>query len=88
MSGEPVLSIGTAGPDVAWALNGTTFFVSTDEGRSWKNATPQSLADQEVYDRFAGVTGIGTDELWMAAVDVIGLVPFSQSVNGSDRGEG
>jgi photosystem II stability/assembly factor-like uncharacterized protein len=85
--GKMVLYIGTAGPRIAWALNGEDFYVSTDRGRSWRNATPQSLARQEAGDRFAGVTGFGTDDLWMTAEDVIGLVPFSQSVDGSDRGE-
>jgi hypothetical protein len=84
--GKTVLYIGSAGPRIAWALNGNDFYVSTDGGKSWRNATPESLADQEAGDRFAGVTGIGTDDLWMAAENVIGLVPFSQSVNGGDRG--
>ena len=33
------------------------------------------------------MVGIGTD-LWLPVSDVIGLVPFSQSVDGSDRGAG
>jgi len=84
--GTTVLSIGRAGSEIAWALNGKDFFVTTNGGRSWRNATPPSLADQEVGDRFEAATGFGPDDLWMAAQDVIGVPPFSQSVNGSDRG--
>jgi len=85
--GKTVLSIGSAGPKIDWAQNVIDFYVSIDGGRSWRNATPQSLANQDAGNRIAAVTGFGTDDLWMAAEDVIGLVPFSQSVDGSDRGE-
>ena len=87
-SAPAVSTIGLADPEVVWASSGTGLFVSTDDGTSWRTVTPPNLADQDVAGRMTGVDAVGTSNLWVVLEDVIGLVPFSQSTDGSDRGEG
>ncbi len=85
----PAISIiGLADPEVVWAANATGLFVSTDDGTIWRTVTPPNLADQVVSERMTAVDAVGTSDLWVVLDDVIGLVPLSQSTNGSDRGEG
>jgi hypothetical protein len=62
--------------------------VSTDGGTSWRTVTPPNLTNQFVSQRMTAVAAVGTSDLWVVIEDVIGLVPFSQSTDGSDRGEG
>ena len=83
-----ISTIGLADPEVVWAASATGLFVSTDDGTSWRTVTPPNLADQDVSGRMTGVEAVGTSNLWVVLEDVIGLVPFSQSTDGSDRGEG
>ncbi len=75
------------GPHAGWAVNGLGIYVTSDDGAQWRNVTPSLIADQEPGDRVGAVTGSGSEDLWLPVVDVIDLVPFSQSLNGSDRGE-
>jgi hypothetical protein len=80
--------MGLADKEVAWAADGKSLYVSSDLGRSWRTVTPPTLADQSVSDRIDAMVGIGRDDLWLPVEDVVGLVPFSESADGSDRGEG
>jgi len=81
-----VFGIGTLGGSSAWAMNGPAFFVTNNEGSTWSDAAPEVLLDQDVGDRAESVAGYGEQDLWLGASDVIGIVPFGQSLNGSDRG--
>ena len=80
--------MGLADPEVIWAVNGTGLFVSSDGGTSWRTVTPPNSINQAVSQRMTAVDAVGTSDLWVVLEDVIGLVPLSQSTNGSDRGEG
>jgi hypothetical protein len=84
----PISTIGLADPEVVWAANATGLFVSTDDAARWRTVTPPNLADQVVSQRMTAVDAVGTSDLWVVLEDVIGLVPLSQSTDGSDRGEG
>jgi len=79
---------GQAGPGVDWAAGATALYVSTDAGEQWRAVTPPNLANQFVGDRMTAVDAVGPDDLWVVLEDVPGLVPWSQAVDGSDRGEG
>jgi len=81
-----VLYADRLGTSVGWAMNGETLSLTADAGRTWRTITPSPLVDQEAGDRIDSIAAAGNDDLWVAAGDVIGLVPFSRSVDGSDRG--
>jgi len=88
----PSVVINTAGrldATSAWADNVSNLFVTHDQGATWQVVTPlpSLLAKQGgPADRIQSVVAVGANDLWLAAGDVIGLVPFSQSADGSDRG--
>ena len=85
----PVQEMGLADSSVAWAANGVGLYLSTDAGRTWRNATPPLLVGQDVFTRLGDdMSAVGQSDLWLPVSDVIGLVPFGQSTNGSSRGEG
>ena len=75
-------------PHAGWTVNGLGIYVTSDDGAQWRNVTPSLIADQEPGDRVGAMIGFGSEDLWLPVVDVIDLVPFSQSLDGSDRGEG
>ena len=83
-----VIGGGSTGLRVGWAINGLGIYLTTDDGEHWRDITPPLIANQEPGDRVDALTGYGPNDLWLPVVDVIGLVPLSQSVDGSDRGEG
>lgn len=84
----PVQEVGLADDSVGWAADGTGIYLTTDQGRSWRTITPPNLANEDVFDRIGSLDAIGQNDLWLALEDVPGLVPYSQSTDGSDRGQG
>jgi photosystem II stability/assembly factor-like uncharacterized protein len=83
-----VQSIGVADDDVAWAASETGIFVTTDGGRAWRTVTPPNLDHDFASEHIGSIDAVGKNDLWLVLVDVPGLVPYSQSTNGSDRGGG
>ena len=82
-----VLQAGRLGPTSGWASNVSDLFLTPDMGTTWRTVTlPPILEHSDLADRLQSVVGFGANDLWLATADVIGLVPFSQSVDGSDRG--
>jgi photosystem II stability/assembly factor-like uncharacterized protein len=84
----PVQTMGLAGSQLAWAANGTNLQVTENGGQTWRSVTPPNLGAMTVSEHITAVDAVGTEELWVVIEDVPGLVPYSQSVDGSDRGEG
>jgi len=84
----PVQTMGLAGSQLAWAANGTNLQVTADGGQTWRSVTPPNLSAMTVSEHISAVDAVGPEDLWVVIEDVPGLVPFSQSVDGSDRGEG
>ena len=70
------------------AADGTGIYQTTDQGRSWRTITPPNLVNEDVSDRIGALEAVGQNDLWLALEDVPGLVPYSQSIDGSDRGGG
>jgi photosystem II stability/assembly factor-like uncharacterized protein len=89
-TGQPgtttVFSMGSLGPDAGWALSENHLYVSTDGGQTWRNVLPGSLAHEAPGNWFSSMTSFGADNLWIAASNVVGLVPYDESADGSDRG--
>lgn len=83
-----VLIMGRLSGDAAWVGTGEAIYVTNDEARRWRNVTPSLIAQQNPGTRVDSMVGTGTRDLWLSVENVIGLVPYSQSVDGSDRGEG
>ncbi|MGO8860870.1 MAG: WD40/YVTN/BNR-like repeat-containing protein [Acidimicrobiales bacterium] len=77
-----------ADDDVAWAAGDTGIFVTTNGGRGWRTVTPPNLDDIFPSEHIGSMDAVGKNDLWLVLVDVPGLVPYSQSTNGSDRGGG
>jgi photosystem II stability/assembly factor-like uncharacterized protein len=84
----PVQVMGLADDSIGWAADGTGIYVTTDQGRSWGTVTPPNLANEDVSERIGAMDAVGQSDLWLVLEDVPGLVPYSQSKDGSDRGEG
>jgi hypothetical protein len=84
----PVQTMGLAGSQLAWAANGTNLQVTENGGQTWRSVTPPNLGAMTVSEHITAVDAVGTEDLWVVIEDVPGLVPYSQSVDGSDRGEG
>jgi photosystem II stability/assembly factor-like uncharacterized protein len=84
----PVQVMGQANTRVTWAATGNSLEVSTDSGTTWRSVTPTNLQGMSVSEHITAVDAVGTDALWVVLEDVPGLVPYGQSANGSDRGEG
>ena len=82
-----VQSIGVGDDDVVWAASDTGLFVTTDGGRGWRTVTPPNLDHDFLSEHIGSLDAVGKNDLWLVLVDVPGLVPYSQSTNGSDRGE-
>jgi photosystem II stability/assembly factor-like uncharacterized protein len=80
--------MGLADASVGWAASATGLYVTTDQGRSWRTVTPPNLANEFVAEHVGSLDAIGRSDLWLVLIDVPGLVPYSQSTDGSDRGEG
>ena len=79
-----VTQAGTFGPGQGWAVNGLAFYVTFDNGRSWRDITPPYVAAMgDPMARLAGFDAMGKEDYWFAAEDVILPGP---SVNGSLRG--
>ena len=84
----PVNDIGLADDSVGWAADGIGIYLTTDQGRSWRTITPPNLANEDVSGRIGAMDAVGQSDLWLVLEDVPGLVPYSQSEDGSDRGQG
>jgi photosystem II stability/assembly factor-like uncharacterized protein len=84
----PTEIAGQADHQLAWAAGLTSLFLSGDGGAHWRTATPPNLANQDVAERVTTLDAVGRNDLWLVLEDVPGLVPYPQSRDGSDRGEG
>lgn len=73
---------------VGWAADGTGIYLTTDQGASWRTITPPNLSHGGVSEHIGSMDAVGQSDLWLALEDVPGLVPYSQSADGSDRGGG
>jgi photosystem II stability/assembly factor-like uncharacterized protein len=80
--------MGLADGSVGWAANENGLYVTTDQGRRWRTITPPNLAHAFVAEHIGSLDAVGESDLWLVLIDVPGLVPYSQSTDGSDRGEG
>jgi photosystem II stability/assembly factor-like uncharacterized protein len=80
--------MGLADASVGWAASANGLFLTTDQGRRWRTITPPNLANAFVAEHVGSLDAIGRSDLWLVLIDVPGLVPYSQSTDGSDRGEG
>ncbi len=81
-------SMGLADGQVGWAMSTTSLEVTTDAGQTWTSVTPANLNQDFISSHVTAVDAIGTNDLWLVLEDVPGLVPFGQSADGSDRGNG
>ena len=82
-----VLQAGRLGPTSGWASNVSDLFVTSDAGVTWRTLVlPPLIAHQDLAERISSVIAVGANDLWLAVGNIVGLVPFSQSVDGSDRG--
>lgn len=84
----PAQTMGLADAEVGWAATGRNIEITDDGGRTWHAVLPPNLIGMSVSEKVTAVDAIGTDDLWVVIGDVPGLVPYGQSANGSDRGEG
>jgi hypothetical protein len=84
----PVNDIGLADDSIGWAADGLGIYLTADQGRSWRTITPPNLANEDVSGRIGAMDAVGQSDLWLVLEDVPGLVPYSQSKDGSDRGQG
>jgi photosystem II stability/assembly factor-like uncharacterized protein len=84
----PVQVAGLADGNIGWAANGVGIYVTTNGGRTWRTVTPPNLLHEDVSERIGALDAVGQNDLWLVLEDVPGLVPYSQSTEGSDRGEG
>ena len=80
--------MGQADGQVVWAAGIKGLYVSGDGGVHWRTVTPPNLANQYVAERVITLEAVGQNDLWLVLYDVPGLVPSSESEDGSDRGEG
>ena len=85
---SPAQSMGLADGQVDWVATGVGLEITADGGRTWRTVTPPTLRGMSVSEHVTAVDAVGTEDLWVVLEDVPGLVPFGQSVDGSDRGEG
>ena len=84
----PVLRAGTLGARGGWALTASALYVTEDRGRTWRAVTPPVLGDSDLVGAVQSVAAAGSDDLWVAMGNVIGLVPWSPTNRGTNRGEG
>ena len=80
--------MGQADSQLVWAAGIKGLYLSGDSGATWHTVTPPNLANQYVAERVTTLSAVGENDLWLVLEDVPGLVPFAQSKDGSDRGEG
>jgi photosystem II stability/assembly factor-like uncharacterized protein len=80
--------MGQADNQLVWAAGINGLYVTSDGGASWRTVTPPNLANQSVAQRVITMEAVGDNDLWLVLYDVPGLVPYGESQDGSDRGEG
>jgi photosystem II stability/assembly factor-like uncharacterized protein len=80
--------MGQADRQLVWAAGIGGLYLTSDGGAHWRTVTPPNLAHQYVAERVITLEAVGQDDLWLVLYDVPGLVPYSASQDGSDRGEG
>ena len=80
--------LGQADRQLVWAAGIKSLYLTSDGGASWRTVTPPNLANQYVAERVITLEAVGQNDLWLVLYDVPGLVPYGESQDGSDRGEG
>ena len=82
------IGVGPTDSGVQWAINGSGAYLTTDEGRHWRNITPAPLRALDAGERLGALVGIGASDLWLPVHEVTGVVPPGTGVDGSTRGAG
>jgi len=77
--------IGIADAEVGWAAGADGIYLTTDQGKTWRDITPANLSNEYVSDRIGAMDAVGNQDLWLVLADVPGLAPGS---SGSVRGSG
>ncbi len=80
--------MGQADTQLVWAAGISGLYITSDGGAQWRTVTPPNLANEYVAERVITMEAVGQNDLWLVLYDVPGLVPYSESQDGSDRGEG
>jgi photosystem II stability/assembly factor-like uncharacterized protein len=84
---SPVQKIGLADDEVGWAAAGYSVYVTTDQGRTWRSATPPYFQGRSAIELAGTMTAIGRQDLWLPVGDLIGPPPPVQP-DGSIRVSG
>jgi photosystem II stability/assembly factor-like uncharacterized protein len=82
-----VQEAGLADSSLGWVADGTAIDVTSDRGRSWRTVTPPIFTGQAPSERIDAMVGVGSTDLWLPVVDVIGLFPMEKGM-ASDRFNG
>lgn len=82
-----ITNAGLLGADLGWAYNAADLYLTTDSGERWRTITPPLLIGRDL-GFISSIAAVGSEHLWVAASDLIGVVPAGQSTDGSIRGDG
>ncbi len=82
-----VQEIGLADNGLGWVADASGIYVTADQGLSWRAVTPPIFPGQDPSDRIDAMVGVGSTDLWLPVVDVIGLLPPTKG-EASDRFNG
>jgi photosystem II stability/assembly factor-like uncharacterized protein len=84
---SPVQAIGLADGGVGWAAAGFSVYLTTDQGRTWHDATPPGIRGQTITGVVGAMVGIGTRDLWLPVGNLVApeLIPSSQLPDASVR---
>lgn len=87
LSYTAVQEVGLADNSLGWVANGAGIYVTSDQGLSWRTITPPIFTGQGPSARIDAMVGVGSTDLWLPVVDVIGLFPPTKGA-ASDRFNG
>jgi photosystem II stability/assembly factor-like uncharacterized protein len=79
--------MGLADDSLGWVADASGIFLTTDQGQNWRPITPPIFTGQYPSDRIDAMVGVGSTDLWLPVVDVIGLFPPARG-EASDRFNG
>lgn len=87
LSYTAVQEVGLADNSLGWVADGSGIYVTADHGLSWRAITPPIFTGQDPSGRIDAIVGVGSTDLWLPVVDVIGLSPPTKG-EASDRFNG
>ncbi len=90
LSYTAVQDIGLADNSLGWVADASGIYLTSDGGLGWRAITPPIFTGQDPSERIDAMVGVGTSDLWLPVVDVIGLFPpttgqASDRFNGIER---